>query len=260
MPKVTIVGAGQTGATTAHWMAERDLADVVLIDVVEGMPQGKGLDLAQAMPIIGSDSRVSGTNDYADTAGSDIVIITAGLPRKPGMSRDDLLEANSRIVREAVERSLAASPEAILVILTNPLDAMAYPGDEGRRVAAPAGHRTGGDPRTRPACGLSSPPSSSVSVQNVHCYVLGRSRRRDGAADAAFECRRCAADQALSADRLAAIVDRTRKGGGEIVGLLKTGQRVLRAGGGAGSDGRGDPARPAPDRARPRPTWRASTG
>src|SRR3990172_3791263 len=166
MPKVTIVGAGQTGATTAHWIAERDLADVVLIDVVEGMPQGKGLDLAQAMPIIGSDSRVSGTNDYAETAGSDIVIITAGLPRKPGMSRDDLLEANSKIVREAVQQSLAASPEAILVILTNPLDAMAF-----------LAMKVGGVPLA----------------------------------------------DALPPERLEAIVDRTRKGGGEIVSLLKTG-------------------------------------
>ena len=126
MPKVTIIGAGQTGATTAHWLAERELADIVLVDVVEGLPQGKGLDLLEAMPIIGSDARVVGTNTYDDTAGSDIVVLTAGLPRKPGMSRDDLLEANSKIVREAVEKSLTASPEAILVVLTNPLDPMAY--------------------------------------------------------------------------------------------------------------------------------------
>jgi len=172
MPKVTIVGAGQTGATTAHWIAERDLADVVLIDVVEGMPQGKGLDLAQAMPIIGSDSRVSGTNEYAETAGSDIVIITAGLPRKPGMSRDDLLEANSKIVREAVQQSLAASPEAILVILTNPLDAMAFlamkvGGLPRERVIGQAGILDSARMRAFVAAEL------DVSVQNVHCYVLG---------------------------------------------------------------------------------------
>ena len=222
MPKVTIVGAGQTGATTAHWIAERDLADVVLIDVVEGMPQGKGLDLAQAMPIIGSDSRVSGTNDYAETAGSDIVIITAGLPRKPGMSRDDLLEANSKIVREAVQQSLAASPEAILVILTNPLDAMAFlamkvGGLPRERVIGQAGILDSARMRAFVAAEL------DVSVQNVHCYVLG------GHGDEMVPLTRHSnvagvplAD-ALSPDRLEAIVDRTRKGGGEIVSLLKTG-------------------------------------
>ena len=222
MPKVTIVGAGQTGATTAHWIAERDLADVVLIDVVEGMPQGKGLDLAQAMPIIGSDSRVSGTNDYAETAGSDIVIITAGLPRKPGMSRDDLLEANSKIVREAVQQSLAASPEAILVILTNPLDAMAFlamkvGGLPRERVIGQAGILDSARMRAFVAAEL------DVSVQNVHCYVLG------GHGDEMVPLTRHSnvagvplAD-ALPPERLQAIVDRTRKGGGEIVSLLKTG-------------------------------------
>ncbi len=126
MSKVTIVGAGQTGATTAHWLAERELADLVLVDIVEGMPQGKALDLTEAMPVIGSDVSVVGSNDYADTAGSDIVVITAGLPRKPGMSRDDLLAMNSEIVRAAVDGALKYSPDAILIVLTNPLDAMAY--------------------------------------------------------------------------------------------------------------------------------------
>ena len=222
MPKVTIVGAGQTGATTAHWIAERDLADVVLVDVVAGMPQGKALDLSQAMPIIGSDSRVSGTNDYAQTAGSDIVIITAGLPRKPGMSRDDLLEANSQIVREAVQQSLAASPEAILVILTNPLDAMAFLAMKvgclpRERVIGQAGILDSARMRAFVATEL------EVSVQNVHCYVLG------GHGDEMVPLTRHSnvagvplAD-ALPPDRLAAIVDRTRKGGGEIVSLLKTG-------------------------------------
>ena len=222
MPKVTIVGAGQTGATTAHWIAERDLADVVLIDVVEGMPQGKGLDLAQAMPIIGSDSRVSGTNDYAQTAGSDIVIITTGLPRKPGMSRDDLLEANSKIVRQAVQQALAASPEAILVILTNPLDAMAFlamkvGGLPRERVIGQAGILDSARMRAFVAAEL------DVSVQNVHCYVLG------GHGDEMVPLTRHSnvagvpLAEALSPERLEAIVDRTRKGGGEIVGLLKTG-------------------------------------
>jgi malate dehydrogenase len=222
MPKVTIIGAGQTGATTAHWIAERDLADVVLVDVVEGMPQGKGLDLAQAMPIIGSDSRVVGTNDYADTTGSDIVIITAGLPRKPGMSRDDLLEANSKIVREAVRQSLAASPGAILVILTNPLDAMAFlamkvGGLPRERVIGQAGILDSARMRAFVAAEL------DVSVQNVHCYVLG------GHGDEMVPLTRHSnvagtpLAEALPPDKLAAIVDRTRKGGGEIVSLLKTG-------------------------------------
>jgi len=222
MAKVTIVGAGQTGATTAHWLAERELADLVLVDVVEGMPQGKALDLSQAMPVVGSDVQVAGSNGFAETAGSDIVVITAGLPRKPGMSRDDLLAANSAIVREAVQASLQASPEAILIILTNPLDAMAY-----------LAMKVGGLPRERvigQAGILDSARMRSfvaremgVSVQNVHCYVLG------GHGDDMVPLTRHSnvagvpLTQALAPDRLAAIVERTRKGGGEIVSLLKTG-------------------------------------
>jgi malate dehydrogenase len=222
MAKVTIIGAGKTGATTAHWIAERELADIVLVDVIEGMPQGKGLDLAQAMPIVGSDSRVFGTNDYADTAGSDIVIITAGLPRKPGMSREDLLEANSKIVGDAVRHSLAASPEAILVILTNPLDAMAYLAMKvgklpRQRVIGQAGILDSARMRAFVAAEM------SVSVQNIHCYVLG------GHGDEMVPLTRHSnvagvpLSEALPPERLAAIVERTRKGGGEIVGLLKTG-------------------------------------
>ncbi|HMK08217.1 MAG TPA: malate dehydrogenase [Anaerolineales bacterium] len=222
MPKVTIVGAGQTGATTAHWIAERELADVVLVDVVEGMPQGKGLDLAQAMPIIGSDAQVLGANDYGPSAGSDLVIITAGLPRKPGMSRDDLLEANSKIVRAAVEQSLAVSPEAILVILTNPLDAMAYlamkvGGLPRQRVIGQAGILDSARMRTFVAAEL------NVSVQNVHCYVLGGHGDEMVPLTRASNVAGVPLAEVLPADRLAAIVDRTRKGGGEIVGLLKTG-------------------------------------
>lgn len=222
MPKVTIIGAGQTGATTALWLAERELADLVLVDIVEGMPQGKALDLTQAQPVIGSDVNVVGTNDYAATAGSDIVVITAGLPRKPGMSRDDLLAANTKIVRDAVEASLSVSPQAIFIILTNPLDAMAY-----------LAMKTGGLPRERvigQAGILDSARMRSfvaaelkVSVQNVHCYVLGGhgddmvplTRHSNVAGVPLVEM--------LSPDRLEAIVTRTRQGGGEIVGLLKTG-------------------------------------
>lgn len=222
MAKVSIIGAGQTGATTAHWLAERELADLVLVDVVEGMPQGKALDLTQAMPVVGSDVVVVGSNGYAETAGSDIVVITAGLPRKPGMSRDDLLEANSAIVRAAVESSLEASPEAILIILTNPLDAMAYlamkvGGLPRQRVIGQAGILDSARMRAFVAMEL------GVSVQNVHCYVLG------GHGDDMVPLTRHSnvagvpLTQAMPPDRLAAIVERTRKGGGEIVGLLKTG-------------------------------------
>src|ERR1700735_3615015 len=123
--KVSIVGAGNVGATTAHWIAAKELADVVLIDVVEGVPQGKGLDLLEAMPIEKRDVSILGSNDYADTANSDVVVITAGIPRKPGMSRDDLLHTNFKIMSDVVAKVVAQSPECILIIVSNPLDAMA---------------------------------------------------------------------------------------------------------------------------------------
>jgi malate dehydrogenase len=222
MAKVTIVGAGQTGATTAHWLAERELADLVLVDVVEGMPQGKALDLSQAMPVVDSDVRVVGSNDYEATGGSDIIVITAGLPRKPGMSRDDLLEANRTIVTDAVQATLAKSPEAILIILTNPLDAMAYlamkvGGLPRERVIGQAGILDSARMRSFVAREL------GTSVRNVHCYVLGGHGddmvplvRHSNVAGVPL-------DRILSPARLSAIVERTRKGGGEIVGLLKTG-------------------------------------
>lgn len=222
MAKVTIVGAGQTGATTAHWLAERELADLVLVDVVEGMPQGKALDLSQAMPVVASDVRVVGSNDYEATGGSDIIVITAGLPRKPGMSRDDLLEANRAIVRDAVQATLAKSPQAILIILTNPLDAMAYlamkvGGLPRERVIGQAGILDSARMRSFVASEL------GTSVRNVHCYVLGGHGddmvplvRHSNVAGVPLE-------RILSPARLSAIVERTRKGGGEIVGLLKTG-------------------------------------
>jgi malate dehydrogenase len=222
MSKITIVGAGQTGATTAHFLAERELGEIVLVDIVEGMPQGKGLDLTEAMPVIGSDSRVIGANDYGPTKDSDVVVITAGLPRKPGMSRDDLLEANTRIMRAAVEDSLKASPNAIFIILTNPLDAMAYlamkVGELPReRVIGQAGILDSARMRAFVSMEL------GVSVQNVHCYVLG------GHGDDMVPLTRHSnvagvpLDEALGPERLEAIVSRTRKGGGEIVSLLKTG-------------------------------------
>ena len=121
--KITIVGAGQTGATLAHWLAERGDVDIVLFDIVEGMPQGKALDLLEAMPIIGSDAKITGTNSWGETADSDIVVITSGLPRKPGMSRDDLLKVNAGIVRDVTRAVVKESPNSILILLTNPLDA-----------------------------------------------------------------------------------------------------------------------------------------
>src|SRR6266566_2688375 len=124
--KVTVIGAGNVGATTAQRIAEAGLADVVLIDIVEGLPQGKALDLAEAAPVVGHDAHVVGTNDYADTAHSDVVVVTSGLARQPGMSRDDLLVKNAGIVRSVVERAAKHSPDAILVIVTNPLDAMCH--------------------------------------------------------------------------------------------------------------------------------------
>lgn len=220
--KVSIVGAGSTGATTAHWLAEREIADIVLVDVVEGMPQGKALDLQQAMPVIGKDVTIVGTNEYDATEGSDIVVITAGIPRKPGMSRDDLLTTNANIVREATERSLQHSPEAILVMLTNPLDVMSYlalkvAGLPRERIVGQAGILDSARMRAFVAM------ETGVSVENIHCYVLG------GHGDDMVPLTRhsniagVALNQYLPADKLDAIVQRTRKGGGEIVSLLKTG-------------------------------------
>jgi malate dehydrogenase len=220
--KVSIVGAGMTGSTAAHWLAEREIADLVLVDIVEGMPQGKALDMQEAMPVIGKDVTIVGSNDYEATAGSDIVVITAGLPRKPGMSRDDLLATNARIVRTATEEALKHSPEAIIMLLTNPLDVMAYvamkAGDlPPHRVVGQAGILDSARMRAFVAMEL------GVSVQNINCYVLGGhgddmvplTRHSNVAGVPLYKT--------MPADRLAAIVERTRKGGGEIVGLLKTG-------------------------------------
>lgn len=220
--KVSIVGAGSTGATTAHWLAEREIADIVLVDVVEGMPQGKALDLQEAMPVIGKDVSIVGSNEYDATEGSDIVVITAGMPRKPGMSRDDLLTTNAKIVREATEKSLQHSPEAILVMLTNPLDVMSYlalkVADLPReRIVGQAGILDSARMRAFVAM------ETGVSVENIHCYVLG------GHGDDMVPLTRHSniagvpLNQYLAADKLDAIVQRTRKGGGEIVSLLKTG-------------------------------------
>jgi len=222
MKKVSIIGAGNTGATTAHWLAEREIANVVLLDVVEGMPQGKALDLLEAMPIIGRDTKVKGTNDYADTKDSDIVVITAGIARKPGMSRDDLLKTNAEIVGKAAVEALKYSPNAIFIVLTNPLDTMAYlvmkkTGLPRSRVIGQAGILDSARMRAFVAM------EAGVSVENIQCYVLG------GHGDEMVPLTRHSniagipLRDYLPADKLEAIVERTRKGGGEIVSLLKTG-------------------------------------
>ncbi|HTV83205.1 MAG TPA: malate dehydrogenase [Acidobacteriaceae bacterium] len=220
--KVTIVGAGNVGATTAHWIAARELADVVLIDVIEGIPQGKGLDLLEAMPIAKTDCRVIGTNDYADTANSDIVVITAGIPRKPGMSRDDLLQTNYRIMSDVVGKVTANSPNCILIIVSNPLDAMAQAAFRQskfnrERVIGMAGVLDSARYRTFIAEEL------NVSVENVTAFVLG------GHGDTMVPLPRCSSvagipiTELLSQEKIDAIVQRTRDGGAEIVKYLKAG-------------------------------------
>jgi malate dehydrogenase len=220
--KVSIIGSGMTGATTAHWLAEREFADLVLVDIVEGLPQGKALDLQESLPIIGKDVVISGSNSFEATAGSDIVVITAGLPRKPGMSRDDLLSANAEIVSNATQESLKYSPDAIFIVLTNPLDTMAYLTMKvgnlpPERVIGQAGILDSARMRAFVAMEL------GVSVENINCYVLGGHGddmvplvRHSNVAGVPL-------NELLPADRLEAIVERTRKGGGEIVSLLKTG-------------------------------------
>jgi malate dehydrogenase len=220
--KVSIIGAGMTGSTSAHWLAEKELADIVLVDIIEGVPQGKALDLQEALPVVGKDVRVVGSNDYAATANSDIVVITAGLPRKPGMSRDDLLFANAEIVRNATEQTIKYSPEAIFVVLTNPLDIMAY---LAMKVAKVPPQRVVGQAGILDSARMRAFVSLElgVSVENVACYVLGGHGDDMVPLTHASNVAGIPLEEILPADKLAAIVDRTRKGGGEIVNLLKTG-------------------------------------
>ncbi len=220
--KVTIVGAGNVGATTAHWILSRELADVVLVDIVEGMPQGKALDMMEARPVVYSDVNIIGTNDYSETKDSDIVVITAGLPRKPGMSRDDLLEKNTTIVKTVTENIVKYSPNAILIIVSNPLDAMTYvawkvSGFPTNRVMGMAGILD----TARFRCFLAM--ELGCSVEDVFAFVLG------GHGDTMVPLVRYSymagvpITKLLPKEKLDAIVQRTRKGGGEIVSLLKTG-------------------------------------
>jgi malate dehydrogenase len=220
--KVSIIGGGMTGSTTAHWLAEKEIADIVLVDIVEGMPQGKALDLQQAMPVIGKDVRIIGTNDFTETENSDVIVITAGLPRKPGMSRDDLLTANAEIVSKATLETIKRSPNAIYIVLTNPLDAMAYltmklSNLPSERVIGQAGILDSARMRTFVAFEL------GVSVENIQCYVLGGHgdemvplTRHSNVAGTSLR-------DVIPQDRLDSIVNRTRKGGAEIISLLKTG-------------------------------------
>src|ERR1700692_2684207 len=220
--KVTVVGSGNVGATAAHWIAAKELADVVLIDIIEGVPQGKGLDLLEAMPIEKRDSRVIGTNDYADTANSDIVVITAGIPRKPGMSRDDLLNTNYKIMQDVVGKVVANSPNAIIIVVSNPLDAMAQAAFKiskfnRERVIGMAGVLDSARFRTFIAEEL------KVSVENVTAFVLG------GHGDTMVPLPRYSTvagipiTELIEPARLQALVQRTRDGGAEIVKYLKTG-------------------------------------
>ena len=220
--KVTVIGAGNVGATVAQRIAEAGLADVVLVDIVEGLPQGKGLDLAEAAPVVGHDARVMGTNDYADTTGSDIVVVTSGIARKPGMSRDELLSTNAGIVRSVVEEAVRYSPDAILVIVTNPLDAMCHvamtaSGFPRERVLGMAGILDSARFRTFIAMEL------GVSVEDTHAFVLG------GHGDTMVPLPRYSTvagipiTELLPPDRVEALVKRTAGGGAEIVALLKAG-------------------------------------
>ena len=220
--KVTVIGAGNVGATTAQRIAESGLADVVLVDIVEGLPQGKGLDLAEAAPVVGHDARVVGTNDYADTAGSDIIVVTSGLARQPGMSRDDLLAKNAGIVKAVVEASAKQSPDAVLIVVTNPLDAMCHvamqaSGFPRERVLGMAGVLDSARFRTFIAEEL------GVSVEDTHAFVLG------GHGDTMVPLSRYSTvagipiTELLPPDRIKALEDRTANGGAEVVALLKTG-------------------------------------
>jgi len=220
--KVTIVGSGNVGATAAHWIASKELADVVLIDIIDGVPQGKGLDLLEAMPIEKRDCRIIGTQDYGDTANSDIVVITAGIPRKPGMSRDDLLNTNHKIMKDVVGTAVQHSPNCILLVVSNPLDAMAQ-----------AAYKMSGFPRER-VIGMAGVLDSArfrafiadelkVSVENVTAFVLG------GHGDTMVPLPRYSTvagipiTELMNPAALQRLVQRTRDGGAEIVKFLKTG-------------------------------------
>jgi malate dehydrogenase len=220
--KVTVVGAGNVGATAAQRLAEKELCDVVLVDIIEGVPQGKALDLLEAAPIEKHDAHLTGSNDYEASANSDIVIITAGIPRKPGMSRDDLLATNKSIIKSVTKEVVKYSPNAILIIVSNPLDAMCHVASEEsgfpkQRVIGMAGVLDSARFRAFIAEEL------NVSVENIHALVLG------GHGDTMVPLPRFSTvagvpiTELMSAERIEALAIRTRNGGAEIVALLKTG-------------------------------------
>ena len=220
--KITVVGAGNVGATAAHWLAGKELGDVVLVDIVEGVPQGKALDLAQAAPIEGFDVRLVGANTYDDSSNSDVVIITAGLPRKPGMSRDDLLKTNAEIVSKVVDEIVKRSPNSILIIVSNPLDAMCQvalkrSGFPKHRVIGMAGVLD----TARMRCFLAE--ALDVSVENVTAFVMGGHGDTMVPLPRFSTCAGIPITELLPKDQIDAIVKRTAGGGAEIVGLLKTG-------------------------------------
>ena len=220
--KVTIIGAGFVGSTCAHWIAAKELADVVLVDIVEGIPQGKGLDLLEAGPIEGFDIHIVGANDYSQTQDSDVVILTSGAPRKPGMSREDLLKINADITASNIEQVVKTSPNASIIVVNNPMDTMAYlahkvSGFPRERVMGQGGVLDAGRYRTFIA------QEAGVSVEDVQAMLMG------GHGDEMVPLPRYTTisgipvTEFIPADRLQAIVERTKKGGGEIVQLLKTG-------------------------------------
>lgn len=220
--KITVIGGGNVGATCAHWAASKELGDIVLLDIVEGMPQGKALDLRQAAPIERFDSEIVGTNDYKDTADSDVIIITSGLARKPGMSRDDLLVKNVEIVRGVTEQAAKYSPNAILIVVSNPLDAMVYTawkasGFPTSRVMGQAGVLDTARYRTFIAMEL------GCSVEDITALLLGGHGDDMVPLPSYTSVAGIPVTNLISKDRLDAIVDRARKGGAEIVNLLKTG-------------------------------------
>jgi malate dehydrogenase len=220
--KISIIGAGFVGATAAHWCAVKELGDVVLVDVVEGMPQGKALDLLEAGPVEGYDLHIVGTNDYADTADSDVIVITAGLPRRPGMTREDLVSVNGNIVREVVENVAAHSPNGIIILVTNPLDTMVYlakhvSGFPRERCIGQAGILDSARMRAFIALEL------DVSVENTHAFVLGGHGPEMVPLPRYSTVAGIPITELLPPERVEAIVQRTRLGGGEIVALLKKG-------------------------------------
>ncbi|MDQ1284610.1 MAG: malate dehydrogenase [Thermodesulfobacteriota bacterium] len=220
--KLTVIGSGNVGASVAAYASAQELGDIVLLDILEGVPQGKGLDLYEATPVLGVDSRVIGANDYEATSGSDLVIITAGIARKPGMSRDDLLSTNVKIVGEVAEKSSKYSPNAIIIVVSNPLDAMVYTawkktGFDPRKIIGMAGILDTARFRTFIA------EETGISVEDIQALVLG------GHGDTMVPLTRYCfiggvpVDRFISSERLDQIVQRTRQGGAEIVSLLKTG-------------------------------------